>query len=104
MQLKYQSMSKDDMAAIAEAQTKGDMGILYKHPRLKGIAQQGVITIKVKSVDRLVSPALWRGTHKHVYASSHLTQLHVLLQMHLCPLCTAPVNDITSFTTSTARL
>ena len=66
MQLKYQSMSKDDMEAIAEAQTKGDMSILYKPPRLKTIAQQGVITIKVKSVDRLVGPALWRGTHKHV--------------------------------------
>lgn len=65
--LKFQSMSKDDMAAIAEAQTKGDMSILYKHPRLKSIARQGVINIKIKSVDRLIAPAKWRGTHKHVY-------------------------------------
>lgn len=66
LQLKFQSMSKDDMAAIAEAQTKGDMSILYKHPRLKSIARQGVINIKIKSVDRLIAPAKWRGTHKHV--------------------------------------
>lgn len=59
-------MSKDDMAAIAEAQTKGDMSILYKHPRLKSIAQQGVITIKINSVDRLVAPSFWRGARKHV--------------------------------------
>ena len=59
-------MSKDDMAAIAEAQTKGDMSILYKHPRLKSIAQQGVVTIKIKSVDRLVAPSFWRGARKHV--------------------------------------
>ena len=54
------------MAAIAEAQTKGDMSILYKHPRLKSIAQQGVITIKINSVDRLVAPSFWRGARKHV--------------------------------------
>ena len=66
LQVKYQSMSKDDMATIAEAQTKGDMSILYKHPTLKKIAQQGVITIKIKSVDRLVSPSFWRGARKHV--------------------------------------
>lgn len=66
VQLKFQSMSKDDMAAIAEAQTKGDMSILYNNPRLKSIAQQGVINIKIKAVDRLVSPAWWRGVRKHV--------------------------------------
>ncbi len=66
MQLKYHSMNKEEMNAIAEAQNKGDMDLLYKHPRLKSIAGQGVITIKLNSVDRLVHPAWWRGGHKHV--------------------------------------
>jgi len=66
VQLKYHSMNKEKMNAIAEAQNKGDMDLLYKHPRLKSIAGQGVITIKLNSVDRLVHPAWWRGGHKHV--------------------------------------
>ena len=66
LQLKYHPMKKDEMDAIAEAQSKHDMSILYNHPRLKSIAGQGVITIKLKSVDRMVRPAYWRGTHKHV--------------------------------------
>jgi len=61
MQLKYHSMNKEEMNAIAEAQNKGDMDLLYKHPRLKSIAGQGVITIKLNSVDRLVHPSWWRG-------------------------------------------
>lgn len=64
--MKYTSMSKDDMEAIAEAQSKGDMSSLYKHPRLKSIAQQGVVTIKINSVDRLQAPSFWRGARKHV--------------------------------------
>ncbi len=67
VQLKYHSMNKEEMNAIAEAQSKGDMDLLYKHPRLKSIAGQGVITIKLNSVDRLVHPSWWRGGHKHVY-------------------------------------
>ena len=66
VQLRYHSMNKEEMNAIAEAQNKGDMDLLYKHPRLKSIAGQGVITIQLKSVDRLVHPAWWRGGHKHV--------------------------------------
>ncbi len=66
VQLKYHSMNKEEMNAIAEAQNKGDMDLLYKHPRLQSIAGQGVITIKLNSVDRLVHPAWWRGGHKHV--------------------------------------
>lgn len=66
IKLKYHSMNKEEMNAIAEAQNKGDMDLLYKHPRLKSIAGQGVITIKLNSVDRLVHPAWWRGGHKHV--------------------------------------
>ncbi len=66
VQLKYHSMNKEEMNAIAEAQNKGDMDLLYKHPRLKSIAGQGVITIKLNSVDRLVHPSWWRGGHKHV--------------------------------------
>ena len=66
LQLKYHAMDQEEMDAIAEAQLKHDMSILYHHPRLKSIAGQGVITIKLKAVDRLVRPAYWRGTHKHV--------------------------------------
>ena len=66
MQLKYHSMNKEEMDAIAEAQEKEDMDLLYQHPRLKSIAGQGVITINLKSVDRLVHPSWWRGGHKHV--------------------------------------
>lgn len=66
MQLKYHKMNKEEMGAIADAQLKGDMDILYQHPRLKSIAGQGVITIKLKAVDHLITPSWWRGSHKHV--------------------------------------
>lgn len=59
-------MTQEEMDAIAEAQSKHDMNILYSHPRLKSIAGQGVIIIHLKAVDRLLRPAYWRGTHKHV--------------------------------------
>ena len=62
----YHSMDKDEMHAIAKAQTEGNMDLLYKHPSLKGIARQGIINIKLNYVDRLGSPSWWRGTHKHV--------------------------------------
>lgn len=78
IKLKYHSMNKEEMDAIAEAQSKGDMDILYKHPRLKSIAGQGVINIKLNSVDRLKRPSWWRGGHKHVkvectFAKDHKT-------------------------------
>lgn len=66
LQLLYHSMDKDEMHAIAKAQSDGNMDLLYKHPSLKHIARQGIINIKLNYVDRLGSPNWWRGAHKHV--------------------------------------
>lgn len=66
MQLLYHSMSKEEMRLIAKAQVEQDMRILYRHPRLRDIANQGVIDIKLAFVDRLVAAAWWRPPHKRL--------------------------------------
>ena len=59
-------MSKEEMRLIAKAQVEQDMSILYRHPRLRDIANQGVIDIKLSFVDRLVAAAWWRPPHKRL--------------------------------------
>lgn len=54
------------MHAIAEAQREDDMSSLYNHPNLRGIANQGVVNIKLAFADRLVPSSLWRGPRKHL--------------------------------------
>ena len=66
LQLRYQSWTKDEMSAIAKAQKEDDMGSLYDHPKLRGIANQGVVNIKLAFADRLVPGSLWRGPRKHL--------------------------------------
>ena len=66
MQLQYQSWTKDEMRAIAKAQQEDDMDSLYNHPKLRGIANQGVVIIKLAFADRLVPGSLWRGPRKHL--------------------------------------
>jgi len=66
MQLRYRSMSKEEMRLIARAQVEQDMDILYRHPKLRDIANQGVIDIQLDFVDRLVAASWWRGPRKRL--------------------------------------
>lgn len=64
--MRYRSMSKEEMRLIARAQVEQDMDILYRPPKLRDIANQGVIDIKLDFVDRLVAASWWRGPRKRL--------------------------------------
>lgn len=66
LKLRYRSMSKEEMRLIAKAQVEQDMNMLYCHPKLRDIANQGVIDIQLGFVDRLVAATWWRGARKRL--------------------------------------
>ncbi|KAA6428994.1 MAG: plant synaptotagmin, partial [Trebouxia sp. A1-2] len=66
LKLRYRSMSKEEMRLIAKAQVEQDMNILYRHSKLRDIANQGVIDIQLDFVDRLVAASWWRGPRKRL--------------------------------------
>ena len=59
-------MSKEEQGLIAKAQAQQDLNILYNHSRLRDIANQGVIDIKLGFADRLVAANWWKGPRKHL--------------------------------------
>ena len=65
-QLTYHPMDRDEMRMIGKAQKEGNLDILYQHPSLRNIARQGVICIKLISVEGLTASSWWRGAHKYV--------------------------------------
>ena len=54
------------MSAIAKAQKEHDMESLYIHPKLRDMANQGVINIKLAFADKLVAGSWWRGPRKQL--------------------------------------
>ncbi|KAL3142464.1 hypothetical protein ABBQ38_002792 [Trebouxia sp. C0009 RCD-2024] len=66
LRLQYQCWSQEETAAIAKAQREDDMSSLYNHPKLRDIANQGVVNIKLAFADRLVPGSWWRGPRKQL--------------------------------------